>query len=319
MPRINYEQILKARKLLSKYLQPTSLRPAPSLSRVTRAAVTLKMETEQPTGTFKVRGALYALANTLEHKSISHVVTASTGNHGAAVAYAASLLNLRCTVYLPAHANLTKRKRISELGATFVESGRDLTEAAKLGRSYAEAESAYFLDDATDPDLPAGPATIACEIFDRQPETDTIVVPVGDTALIRGIASAVHCLRPGTRVVGVQSVNVPAYHAAWHAGHAVPSEPSPTIADGLASQAPIPSNTNEIINLVDDFCVVSDEEMLSAMRHLILKEGVLSEPAGAAAVAALIHGKFKNLGESVCALVTGANISAEVLCRIGVY
>lgn len=313
LPTIGYEQIVKARKLLSKYLRPTRLQSAPSLSRATGATITLKMETELPTGTFKVRGALWALARKIEHKSIPHVVTASTGNHGAAVAYAAGLLKLHCTVFLPESPNVIKRKRISELGVTIVEKGRNLTEAAASAREYAESQGAYFLDDATDPDLPAGPATIACELIEQEPGVEMIVVPVGDTALIRGVAAAVHFLRPDVQVIGVQSTNVPGYHAAWHARQIVSAVSVATIADGLASQMPVPANVSEILNLVDDFVLVSEQEMLSAIKYLILEERVLSEPAGAAPAAALLNGKVNVTGKSVCALVSGANISQGIL------
>ena len=273
----------------------------------------LKMETDLPTGTFKVRGALWALAHKLEEQSIPHVITASTGNHGAAVAYAARLLKVPCTVYLPENPNATKRKRISELGATIVERGSDLTEAAQHGRQSASADGAYFLDDATDPDLPAGPATIACEIVEQDPTIEMIVVPVGDTALIRGIATATYFLRPDICVVGVQSASVPGYHAAWQADQIVSTISNPTIADGLASQVPVSSNVSEIVNLVDDFVLLSDQEILRAVKYLIQEERVLSEPAGAAAAAALLHGKLEPARKSVCALVSGANLSQQVL------
>ena len=130
MSTIGYEQISEARKFLSKYLSPTRLQAAPSVSRVASSDVALKLESEQPTGSFKVRGALYALAVNLQRGKIAEVVTASTGNHGAAVAYAASLLRVPCTVFLPVKPNPTKRSRIVELGASVKEAGQDLSEAA---------------------------------------------------------------------------------------------------------------------------------------------------------------------------------------------
>jgi threonine dehydratase len=315
-PRINYEQILQARDLLARYFQSTRLQPASSLSR-DGFQVNLKIETALPTGTFKVRGAVCALAHQLKQKNISHVVTASTGNHGAAVAYAASLLKVRCTVFLPTSPNPAKKKRIEEFGVNIVESGKDLTEAALYGREYAATEHAYFLDDATDSHVPLGTSTIACEIFEQQPATDVIVVPVGDTALIRGIASAAHFISPSTKIIGVQSANVPGYHAAWHAGHIVPTNPFPTIADGLASQVAIATNVEEIINLVDDFHLVTEEEMLSAMRYLLHKEQVLAEPASAAPVAVIKAGKIDAIGHVICALITGANIAPGLLTSLG--
>ncbi len=229
------------------------------------------------------------------------------------MAYAASLLHVACTVFLPVNPNPTKRGRISALGANVKEVGQDLSGAAVHAAGYAEREGAYFLNDATDPDLPAGPATIACEILEQRPDTDAFVVPVGDTAFIRGIAAAVRHPRPEARVIGVQAEGAPGYYQSWKAGKVVLAPPGSTIADGLAPQAPLPENVEEIHRMLDDFCLVSDEEMLAAMRHLIFEDRVLSEPAGAAATAALIHRKGFNFGRKPTAIVSGANISPQVL------
>jgi threonine dehydratase len=313
MSTITYEHITEARTFLSKYLSQTRLQAVPSVSRLAGVEVALKLESEQPTGSFKVRGALYALAPKSQRGKIPEVVTASTGNHGAAVAYAASLLHIPCTVFLPVNPNPTKRNRIVELGASVKEAGVNLSEAAAHAAGHAEREGVYFLNDATDPYLPAGPATIACEILEQRPETDAIVVPVGDTALIRGIAAAVRHLRPEVRVIGVQAEGAPAYYQSWKEGKVVACNPGSTIADGLAPQAPFATNVEQIHLLLDDFCLVSDNEMLCMMRHLILEERVLSEPAGAAAAAALIYRKALNFGRTPTAIVSGANISPQVL------
>jgi threonine dehydratase len=313
MSTISYEQIVQARAFLATYLPQTRLQEAPTVSGVAHANVALKLESEQPTGSFKVRGALHALAVNLQRKKILEVVTASTGNHGAAVAYAASLLHVPCIVFLPVNPNPTKRGRIVALGANVKEAGRDLSEAAAYAAGHAERDGVYFLNDARDADLPAGPATIACEILEQRPSTDAFVVPVGDTALIRGIAAAVRQLRPEIRVIGVQAEGAAAYYQSWRAGKAVVPDPLSTIADGLAPQAPVAENVDQIHHLLDDFCLVSDAEMLSTMRHLMLEERVLSEPAGAAATAALMYRKGFNFGKTPTAIVSGANISPQVL------
>jgi threonine dehydratase len=313
MSAIGYQQIVQARTFLTRYLPQTRLQLAPSVSILANAEVALKLESDQPTGSFKVRGALYALAVNLERRKISEVVTASTGNHGAAVAYAASVLHVGCTVFLPVNPNPTKRGRIVALGANVRVVGRDLSEAAVHAASYAERDGTYFLNDATDPDLPAGPATIACEILDQRPDTDAFMVPVGDTAFVRGIAAAVRHLRPQACVIGVQAEGAPAYYRSWKAGKVVHPDPGFTIADGLDPQAPLPENVQDLHHLLDDFCLVSDKEMLATMRHLILEERVLSEPAGAAATAALIHRKGLTFGKRPTAIVSGANISPLVL------
>jgi len=317
MTRINLEQIANARKLFARHFPVTRLQIAPWVSRMAGVEVALKLEIDQPTGSFKVRGALYALAANLERATISEVVTASTGNHGAAVAYAASRLEVRCTVFLPNHSNPTKRARIIELGANVVEAGSDLSQAAALASQHAKKNGAYFLNDATDPDLPAGPATIACEVLEQRPDTDAFIIPVGDTAFIRGIAAAVRHFRPEILVIGVQATGAPAYYEAWKTGNPVTGYMPDTIADGLASQVPNAGNVAEIRELLDDFCLVSDDELLETMLNLILEERVLSEPAGAAASAALVQKKLKKVGKRPTAVVSGANISPQVLHLLG--
>jgi threonine dehydratase len=314
MSVLSQESIVAARKLLARYLElPTSLRAAPSLSRLSRADVHLKLECELPTGSFKVRGALVALSSMLDRKRIKEVVTSSTGNHGAAVAWAASLLGMPCTVYLPVDANPVKRSCIEKLGARVVESGRDLATAEGEARQYVLGKQGlYYLHDPSDPVLPMGPATIASEILEQLPQADTIVVPVGDTALIRGIATTVRWVKPEVTVVGVQAKGAPAYYLSWKAGYVVPAPSAETIADGLASSVPLFTNVQQIKRLVDEFCLVSDEEMLNAMRVLRLQEGVLSEPAGAAAAAALLSGKAGRVGARTVLLVSGANSSPDL-------
>ncbi len=303
-----------ARKFLAGYLTPTRLMAAPSLSRATGSRVYLKLETDLPTASFKVRGALYALARTLQRESIREVVAASTGNHGAAVAYAANLLGVKATIYLPENCNPVKRGRIASLGATIVQGGKDITDAFQEVVQYAREHGAYLLNDATDEDLPAGPGTISCEILEQMPNASTIFVPMGDTALIRGIAAAAKQISPAVRIVGVQSDQAPAYYLSWKQGQAICTDTCDTIADGLSSRTTVPANVSAIRRLVDDVLLVSDQQMLAAISRLLFDEQVLAEPAGAATTAAVLHHGSQG-GENVVLLVSGANISRDVLQR----
>jgi len=302
----------EARTLLSRHLPVTRLVSAPSLSRFTSGDVFLKLESELPTGSFKPRGALYALFVNLARRKPREVVASSTGNHGAAVAYAAKLLGLPATIFLPANPNPVKRAKIAALGARIVESGLDLAEAFNGASANAQADDVYFLDDATDPDLPAGPATIACEIFEQLPSADLIYVPMGDTALIRGVAAATRHLSPKIRIIGVQVERAPAYYLSWKRGHVVSTETCDTIADGLATRTPDAGNVEAIREVVDDMVLVGEEEMLSAIRHLLFEEHIVAEPSGAATTAALMQSGEKR-GTKIVALVTGANITPDVL------
>jgi threonine dehydratase len=307
--------IREAQGFLAKYFARTRLIAAPFLSKTTGKSVYLKLETELPTGSFKVRGAFWALAQRMKRGPIREVVACSTGNHGAAVAFAAKQFGIAARIFLPVNCNPVKRGRIAELGAAIVESGGgDLASAFTLAAEYAKQPEIHFLNDATDEDLPAGPATIGCEILEQLPETGAIFVPMGDTALIRGMAAAAKQIAPQVKIIGVQAEQAPSYYLSWKAGKVVGTETCDTIADGLATRTPEAANVLEVKRLVDDVVLVSEEQMLRAIETLLVEEHVLAEPAGAASTAALLRGIFGG-GDPVVLVLSGANISREVLKR----
>jgi threonine dehydratase len=310
---VSLEVAREAQALLRRHLPVSRLIVAPSLSGKIGSDVYLKLDSELPTGSFKPRGALFALSVNIARRPIREVVASSTGNHGAAVAFAAHLLGLPSTIFLPENPNPVKRARIAKLGSRIVERGaKDLTAAFEQASACAQGENIYFLNDATDPDLPAGPATIALELFEQLPSVDTIVVPMGDTALIRGVAAAAKQLSPTIRIVGVQAEAAPAYFLSWKQGHAISTDTCNTIADGLATRIAEPDNVQAIRELVDDVVLVTDKEMLAAIRHLAREEHLIAEPAGAAATAAFLHQKVLP-GRNTVLLVTGANLPPEIL------
>jgi threonine dehydratase len=305
----------EAREILARYLPKTRLVRASSLEKNSNQEIYLKLENELSTGSFKVRGALYALSVQLQRAKVGEVVASSTGNHGAAVAYAAKLLGMKARIFLPENCNLVKRANIARLGAEIVEEGSvDLAAAFEAAAEYAHEHEAFFLNDATDVDLPAGPGTIACEIFEQLPETAAIYVPMGDTALIRGVAEAAKQISPGVKIVGVQSERAPSYFLSWKEGRAIETETCDTVADGLATRTPVAANVEAIRELVDEIVLVSEEEMLHAIARLLIAEHVVAEPAGAAATAAFLKSHRNNSGNAVL-LVTGANISVNILRR----
>jgi len=307
--------VRQAREFLAKYFAATRLIGAPILSERAGKRVYLKLEAELPTGSFKVRGALWSLATRLKRGSVEEVIASSTGNHGAAVAYAAKLLGIKARIFLPAGCNPVKRRKIASLGAEIVEcGGADLAAAFQLATEYAKRPGVYFLNDATDVDLPAGPGTIGCEILEQLPEVGSIVVPMGDTALIRGIAAAAKQIAPRVRIIGVQAERAPAYFRSWKEDRVVGTETCDTIADGLATRTPDEANVRDMKKLVDDVVLVSEEQMLQAIEILLVDEHVLAEPAGAASIAALLNAGSE-FGDNVVLVVSGANISRDVLRR----
>ena len=308
--------IRAAESLLRKYFGPTPLQKTRTPGRPGEELY-FKIETGLPTGSFKPRGALWALATNLQRHPYQEVTACSTGNHGAAVAFAAKSLGVRAKIFLPDNPNPVKKKKIEDLGARAVESGsQDLAAAFEHARDYSQRDGVYFLNDATDPDLSAGPATIGLEIAEQLAEAATVFVPIGDTALIRGVAAAIKQLSPRTKIVGVQAERAPSYALSWKSGKATPTESCDTCADGLATRTPDQLNVNVIRELVDDMALVTEAQMIDAIGTLYRAENILAEPAGAAAFAA-----WRNYPQSPgpkVVLVTGANITDEVRRRAGI-
>jgi threonine dehydratase len=307
------EQVTGAREFLRRFLRPTRLIPAERIGRDSDTQIYLKLETELPTGSFKPRGALYALMKNLEQRSIKGVVAASTGNHGAAVAYAARLAKLPATIFLPQSPNPIKRARIVALGATVKEvesKGQSLADAAA---AFAEGNDYYFLNDASDELVPVGTATIAAEILDELPTPDVIIVPMGDTALIRGVAAEAKRRSPNVKIIGVQAAQAPSYVRSWQEDRVVTTDTCDTIADGLATCVPLEPNVRAIRELVDEVSLVSEDELLQGIRTLLFEEHLVAEAAGAAAAAAFLQNPTAYAGRSVVLLVTGSNIPNELL------
>ena len=340
--RIDPQRIHDAQSLLARHVGPTRIARAASLSSAGHD-VFLKLETDLPTGSFKVRGAIYSLSVNLAKGAIGEVVCASTGNHGAAVAYAAQILDVPATIFLPSAPNPVKAARIRALGARIVESGVDISAAIDAAQEYAERAHAFFLHDASDPDVPVGTATIGMEVVDQLPAVDVIYVPMGDTALIRGVASAAKQYRRAITIVGVVAEQAPAYFLSWQksrtpkgsrlraprasagqaglgAGDVVETATCDTIADGLAVRRPLAPNVAAIRDLVDDVVAVGEQEMIAAIELLYAREQVIAEPAGAAATAAFLKLGDLDVGRGLSdpaartsvVLVTGSNIAPRL-------
>jgi threonine dehydratase len=251
----------------------------------------------------------------LEQRSIKGVVAASTGNHGAAVAYAAQLAKLPATIFLPESPNPIKRARIVALGANVMEVERKPESLGIAAAAFAWEHDYYFLNDAEDDLVLVGTATIAAEILDELPTPDVMIVPMGDTALIRGVAAEAKRRLPAVTIIGVQAVQAPAYARSWQENRVVTTETCDTIADGLATCLPSESNVREIRELVDEVKLVSEDELIQGIRTLLFEEHLVAEGAGAATTAAYLQNPAAYAGRSVVLLVTGSNIPHELLSQ----
>lgn len=309
------EDIEQAAVDLLAFLRPTPLQASPAFTDKTRCHVYLKVETIQPIRTFKVRGALNKLAHMSAEQRTAGVITASAGNHGLGVAYAAATFHAPATVYVPKTANQFKIEAIRRLGAKVVAAGRNY-HGAFLQATEAQQESgATFVHAYDDPRVIAGQGTIAAELVHDLDDFDTVLVPVGGGGLISGIALYLKAKRPRTRIIGVEPAGADAMRRSLEAGSIVSLDRVDTIADGLAASTPGKLTFDIVSRCVDEIVIVQEEEMLRAIRLLFEWEHLLAEPAGAAALAALLYHHRPAPNEKVVVILSGANVTDEVLLR----
>lgn len=309
------EDVERAATALRPYLSPTPLQYSRAFTDKARCHVHLKIESIQPIRAFKVRGALNKLIRMTGAQRAAGVITASAGNHGLGVAYAAAAFKSPATVYVPEAANLFKVEAIRRLGAQVIAAGRNYN-GAYLEAIAAQKESgATFVHAYDDPDVVAGQGTIATELLSGLGEFDTVLVPIGGGGLIGGIALYLKSKKPGIKVVGVEPIGADAMSRSLRAGSIVTLDRVSTIADGLAASVPGKLTFELAQKYVDEVLLVEETEMLRAIRLLFEWEHLLAEPAGAAALAALLYHYRPVPNERVVVILSGGNVTDEVMLR----
>ncbi len=278
----------------------------------------LKLETLQPIGAFKIRGAANALTHLAPEQREKGVVCCSTGNHGRAVAYAARRLGIAATVCLSHLVPETKVRAIEELGATVRRIGKSQDEAQLEADRLVAEEGRIDIPPFDNPRIIAGQGTIALEILDERPEIDTILVPLSGGGLISGIAVAAKAIKPSIRIIGISMDRGAAMHASLAAGKPVEVDEVPSLADSLGGGIGLNNQwTFDICNrLVDDVILLTEEEIYRGMRALLMEEGLVTEGGGAVAVAALLSGKVKVSGPAAL-IISGRNVDMRQLLAIG--
>src|SRR5438876_2128460 len=310
------EDIERARRIVGPVLHRTPLLSGRGLGERIGASVWLKAESLQRTGSFKVRGAVFAVAMLSPEQRDRGIVTMSAGNAAQAIAFAAGSASVRVTVAMPETAPKTKVDATRGYGADVVFAP-DVTKLTLLVQDIQGRTGAYFLHPYDDAAMIAGHGTCALEVLEDLPDADLFVVGVGGGGLIAGIAVAVAAKRPGARVVGVEPSGAPGMRRALDAGEPVRLERVSTIADGLA--APIAGTIPfEIVRtLVSDVVVVDDEVIAEGVHFLASRARLIAEPAGAAATGALLAGAVRvRPGERVVSIVSGGNADLSRLAQI---
>ena len=303
--------VLQARRRIAPYVRRTPLVRSAWLSDVTGARVSLKLESQQLSNSFKARGAFNAVIARLERPggAPARLVTASAGNHGRGLAAAARIFNLPLVVFTPADAPHTKLVAIRRDGADLRPDGRDYDEAERMAKAFAKETGAEFISPYSDADVIAGAATVALEMFEDEPDLDLLVVPIGGGGLISGVATVAKAIDPRCEVIGVEVAVSNAFQQSVRAGRLVEIVPGETLADGLGGNPDPDTITFAVIQqLVDRIVTVSEGDLESAIAGLVETEHVIAEGAGAAATAAMVGKQIEVRDRRVGAIVSGSNI-----------
>jgi threonine dehydratase len=304
--------VLAARERIAPHLRPTPLYRYPALDTLTGARVWVKHENHHPVGAFKVRGGVNLVCQLSEGERRRGVICASTGNHGQSVAYAANLFGTRAVICMPELANPVKVESMRGLGAEVVFHGRDFDEAREHCEDLAARHGYRYIHSGNEPALIAGVATGTLEILEARPDIEVIVVPVGGGSGSAGACVVAKAVRPSIEVIGVQSEAAPAACRSWRA-RALVEDTTATFAEGLATRTAFELPQRILWELLDDFVLVSEDALRTATRVMIEKTRNLVEPAGAAALAAVLGSPGRFAGRAVAVVCSGGNISPAQL------
>lgn len=286
----------------------TPLVHSQTFSRMTGAELYLKLENMQRTGAFKVRGAMNKIATLSAAERAAGVVTASAGNHAQGVALAAAQAGIRSVVVMPCGAPEAKIAATEGYGSQVVLHGANYDEAFEEACRLARTEGATLVHAFDDRHVIAGQGTVGLELLDDLPNVDAILVPVGGGGLIAGIALAVKTVRPDVRLIGVQPATASSGHDSWHGKAACRVEKPVSVADGLLVKKPGELPLKLMLDYVDDFVLVSEDEIVAAMVMLLERAKVLTEGAGAVGLAAVMNRKLGLEGRNVALVLSGGNI-----------
>ena len=307
-----FTDVLAARQRIAPYLPRTPLYSYGGLSDVLGTDVWVKHENHLPVGAFKVRGGVNLVAQLSADDRARGVVTASTGNHGQSIAYAARLFGVRAIVCVPEGANPVKLAAIRGLGAEIVVDGRDFDEARDRCAQLAVEHGYRYIHSGDEPHLIAGVATATLELLEDEPGIDVIVVPIGGGSGAAGACIAANAVRSGIEVIGVQSDAAPAAYRSWKERRLI-EDRMETFAEGLATRVAFELPQRIMWDRLDDFVLVSDDQIRSAIVTMIETTRNLVEAAGAAPLAAAVSLRERLAGKRVALICSGGNISPAQL------
>ncbi|MBK6490053.1 MAG: pyridoxal-phosphate dependent enzyme [Gemmatimonadetes bacterium] len=315
MRRLSLSAIARAASSIDPVFLHSPQYRAESLGEVLGVDLVVKVETINPIRSFKGRGADFFVSELGD--DATPLVCASAGNFGQGLAHAARRRGLSLVVFASEHANPLKVDRMRALGAEVRQVGRDFDEAKAAGRAYAAEIGGRYVEDGRDVAITEGAGSIGVELARWAAPIDTLLVPLGNGALLGGVATWFKAYRPETQIVGVCAEGAPSLERSWRTGHAVETASADTIADGIAVRVPIPEAVSDIQALVDDVVLVHDGQTIDAMRRLFVHLGIVVEPAGAVGIAALLAERPRYAGSRVATILCGGNLTPAQVTEFG--
>lgn len=314
---IELNTIYEAHARIKNVITETPFAHAPRLSQESGCNVYLKKENLQVTGAFKIRGAYNKIASLSDEERSRGVIAASAGNHAQGVAMAAQMFGTRALIVMPESTPLTKINGVSYYGAEVILAGSNYDEAYAYASRYGDEHALVFVHPFADEAVMAGQGTIAIEMIESMNDLDAVVIPVGGGGLISGMASAIKSLAPHIRVIGVSAAGAPAMRESYDAKQAIDTTNVRTIADGIAVRDTSPITLSHILETVDEFVSVDDEEIANAILFLLERQKLVVEGAGAVGVAALLHHKLDHFrNKKVGVVLSGGNMDVTLLSVI---
>jgi threonine dehydratase len=307
--------IIQAAERIKPYLYPSPLYTYPMLNEYLGFTAYIKHENYNPTGAFKIRGGINLISQLSPKEKKQGVITASTGNHGQSIALASKIFGVEAHICVPKGANPVKVAAIRMHGAVIHEKGKDFDEAVENAIQLARENGYRFINSGNEPCLIAGVGTIGLEIMQQQPDIDAVISPVGSGTGAGGTATAVKALKPEARTIAVQAENAPSVYLSYRSGRLESTPTANTFADGLATRNAFELPLGVLRSHVDDFVLVSEEEMRYAIRLYLEYCHTVAEGAGAASLAAAIKLKDQLKSKKVALVLSGGNITLNELMK----
>jgi threonine dehydratase len=314
--QITIKDVYEARKIVSKHLPRTPLLRSKTLSKRLGFEAYVKCENLQPIGAFKVRGGVNLISRLSEEERLRGVITASTGNHGQSIAYAASLFGVKAVIGVPEHANPYKVEAMKDLGAVVESHGSDFDEARLWVEKEVEKKGYRYVHPANEPLLIAGVGTLYLEVMEDLPNVQTIITPIGGGSGAAAACIVAKSINPEVEVIGVQAEKAPSVYLSWKNKRMIETESAETFAEGLATRVPFKFTLDIINKMIDDIVLVSEEQIKRAILALLETTHQLAEGAGAASTAAAFKIKDKLQERKVALILTGGNLTLDTLKNI---